>query len=242
MIRLSPGAAICLALLFGSLGAQAQGAPTQGAFPNETIKLLSTAKTTKGFDAKKAVSEAQLRQIIACGVNAPSAQNKQPWFFSGLLSAKILDELRQASKAAMPAPGSAAQAPGSPGAAPGGAPKGGAPGSPPGAPGGARDPLDNATAAILISGDKDWRWSGTDCALACEAMSVAAQSLGLGTHIVLGPVDALQGKDGAALKKKLGVPADKEPLILLLVGHPASEADAVSRASARVESNYSILK
>lgn len=228
------------ALFIAPIPADAQASPS-----NDTLKLLSTVKTTKGFDAGKVVTEAQLRQILACGVNAPSAQNKQPWYFSALIGPSILDELRAAAKAAMPksGPGGPVQ-PSSPGnsAPPAGgpAPQGGS--APPAGGPGARDPLDGASAAILISGLKEWRWSTVDCALACEAMSIAAQSMGLGTHIVLGPVDALKGKDAAALLKKLGVPSAMEPQILLLVGYPAGGADTASRASARSSGNYSILK
>ena len=79
-----------------------------------------------------------------------------------------------------------------------------------------------------------------DCALACEAMSLAAQSMGLGTHIVAAPVEALRAKEAAPLLKKLGLPSDKEPIILLLVGYPAT--DATSKASTRATDNFKILK
>jgi hypothetical protein len=48
---------------------------------------------------------------------------------------------------------------------------------------GGRDPFFGSSTIIVISGKKDWQWSQFDCALACENMSLAAQSFGLGTHI-----------------------------------------------------------
>jgi nitroreductase len=199
-------AGLCLAAGLAGLAAYAQGAAS-----NETLRLLTMVKTTKGFDASKSLGEEQIRQILAAGVNAPSAMNKQPWFFSAVTSPAILGEMREAATANMP--------------------KGGP---------GDRDPLDKAGAVILVSGTKDWRWSTMDCALACEAMSLAAQSMGLGTHIVAAPVEALKAKEAAPLLKKLGLPSDKEPLILLLVGYPA--IDATSKASTRVAENFKILK
>lgn len=57
-----------------------------------------------------------------------------------------------------------------------------------------------------------------------------------------GPVDALNAPDSVGLRKRLGIPADKEPLLILLVGYSASAADAVSKASWRDSGNFSILK
>jgi nitroreductase len=257
-------AALCALACIAGLAASAEGAGS-----NATLLLLSASRTTKGFDADKAVSEAQIKQILAAGVNAPSAQNKQPWYFSAVIGAKALDELRSVAKSAMlkggpgklggtgaqGGPGGQGdQPPGPPEGAPvgdkGGAgpqgqpPKnapGGSPGGRAGGPG-AMDPLDKATAVILVSGLKEWSWVTTDCAIACEAMSVAAQSLGLGTHIVLTSVDALKSTEATALRKKLGIPANMEPQIMILLGYPAGAADAVSKASTRNAGNYSILK
>jgi Nitroreductase len=233
---------------------------------NQTLSILSTAKTTKGFAGDKAVTEAQLKQILACGANAPSAMNKQAWYFSAVMGKSPLNELRAAAKSAMPKPGQSPQGSG-PGAQAGGpgSPKGGPGGTPPeppkegqgpqssspagaqGGPGqqggpGSRDILDNASAAIVVSGDPSWTWTKVDCAIACEAMAVAAQSLGLGSHIVVGPAEALRGKDNAALRKKLGIPETMEPQIVLLVGYPANDTDAVSKASTRATGNFSIVK
>jgi nitroreductase len=259
-------AVLCVAACVAGFAAFAQDA-----VGNDTLKLLSTAKTAKAFDSSRAVSEAQIKQIIAAGANAPSAMNKQPWYFSAVIGAKALDELRAAAKSAGTGTGGpgGAQGPGG-GQAPKGGPggdqagQGDQPPAPPenssssgkagtapqgqppvgGAAGGqgARDPLNNARAAIVISGLKEWRWTATDCAIACEAMALAAQSLGLGTHIVLGPIDALKGDGAAAIKKKLGVPTAMEPQMLLLVGYPADAIDATSKASTRNSDNFKILK
>jgi len=105
-----------------------------------------------------------------------------------------------------------------------------------------RDPLDGAPLAIIISGTKDWRWSTFDCALACSQMSVAAESLGLGTHIVMGPTDVLSGDQAAELRKRLAIPEDMVPVVVLLVGYPREGADAASGASERKPNPYKIIE
>ena len=217
------------AFLFVAFSIGAYAAPS-----NPVVELLSTVKTTKGF-SDKAVADELLKAILACGANAPSAMNKQPWFFSVLTGKAARDSLRKASEAEM-----AKRMPqgGAPAGAPGAGSIPGAGGPPPGA----RDPLDGAPVVIVVSGAKDWAWSVFDCGLACGAMANAAASLGLGSHIVAGPVDAIKGERGSTLRKLCAIPEDMEPVMILLLGYPANPADAASKASTRRPTSYAFVR
>jgi len=258
-----------LVFTLASCGGKKEQKPASTA-PNEVVTLLSTMKTSRAGFSDKAVGDDVIKTIVQCGINAPSAQNKQPWHFTAIVSKEMQDKLRTALAANMPKGGPGAPA-GQPGPAPAGAPAGqpvpggqaapagqpapgGQPGpapagtpagqagpAPAGGPG-ARDPFDKAPVVIVISGTKDWRWSTFDCALACEAMSAAAVSLGLGTHIVMGPVDTLGGPNAAEYQKLLGIPADKVPVAVLLLGYPPEKTDSVSRASDRNQNAYNIIR
>ena len=68
-----------------------------------------------------------------------------------------------------------------------------------------------------------------DCALATENMYLAAQSLGLGSHIYTGPIANLNTK----YKDSVGIPAGYLGVAILKIGNTAQKTDAVSSASLR---------
>jgi len=85
---------------------------------------------------------------------------------------------------------------------------------------------------IVISGlDQPDRASAIafDCALATENMYLAAQSLGLGSHIYTGPIASLNAK----YRDLVGVPTGYVAVAILKIGHMPQNVDAVSAASQR---------
>lgn len=105
-----------------------------------------------------------LEIILRAGINAPSAWNRQPWYFSAVCDQTILEEMEQ-SMGFTPPPGRQI---------------------PP--PGGAAQPpwglsLSSAKVAIVISGASELSTDSFDCGLACQSMSIAAMVLGYGTKI-----------------------------------------------------------
>ncbi|AEF85622.1 nitroreductase family protein [Treponema primitia ZAS-2] len=85
---------------------------------------------------------------------------------------------------------------------------------------------------IVISGPGDSKTNGAvmlDCGLATQSIYLAAQSLGLGSRIYTGPIDALNSK----LKADLGLPSGYSAVALVRIGRLPAGADAVSGASTR---------
>jgi len=85
---------------------------------------------------------------------------------------------------------------------------------------------------IIISGlDQGDREAAIafDCALATENMYLAAQSLGLGSHIYTGPIANLNAK----YKELAGIPAGYVGVAILKIGNREQKPDAVSSASVR---------
>jgi nitroreductase len=85
---------------------------------------------------------------------------------------------------------------------------------------------------IIISGlDQGDRAAAVafDCALATENMYLAAQSLGLGSHIYTGPIANLNAK----YKDLVGIPAGYLAVAILKIGNRQQKVDAVSSASLR---------
>jgi len=85
---------------------------------------------------------------------------------------------------------------------------------------------------IVISMAGDNKTNGPvilDCALAAQSIYLAAQALGLGSRIYTGPIDNVNSK----LKAELGIPNDRNAVVIVRIGRLAPGVDAVSSASPR---------
>jgi nitroreductase len=68
-----------------------------------------------------------------------------------------------------------------------------------------------------------------DCALATENMYLAAQSLGLGSHIYMGPMNTIN----TTMRETLGIPEGYKAVTILRIGNIDKSVDATSSASTR---------
>ena len=62
-------------------------------------KLVSNRESIRSYDPDRKVPEDALKRILAAGVAAPSAGNRQPWEFLLVSSSKMLDKIRPCYKA-----------------------------------------------------------------------------------------------------------------------------------------------
>ena len=85
---------------------------------------------------------------------------------------------------------------------------------------------------IVISAAGDGKTNGPvilDCALAAQSINLAAQALGLGARLYTGPVDNVNNR----FKAELGIPADRNVVIIVRIGRLPPGVDAASSASPR---------
>ena len=83
---------------------------------------------------------------------------------------------------------------------------------------------------IIISGRTDTRFdTAFDCALAAQNIFLAAHSLGLGARMYYGGVQDVNDNR----KASLSIPDNFKAQIILLVGYPEDDVDAVTSASPR---------
>ena len=80
-----------------------------------------------------------------------------------------------------------------------------------------------APTVILLSADRSFRWSAVDAGIAVQSISLAAESLGLGSLIIGCIYDALHGEKQAYFEKALGFPETHAFQIAIAVGHKAVE-------------------
>lgn len=173
---------------------------------NTVIETIMARRSIRKYK-EQAVEREKLQQVVECGINAPSGMNKQPWQVRVVDNADYINGITEAFKKANP---KMAEDPGF------------------------KNMFRNAPAVIFIASPKDG--SGQlDCGLLGENMILAAQSLGLGTCCLGGPIRFM--KDDASAKpylEKLNLPADYELLYAIGIGYPDEAPAAKPREAAKV--------
>ncbi len=195
---------------------------------NPTINTILNSGSTRAFSNRN-IEDRTIDLIIKCGIKAPSAMNKQPWHFSVVKDRRLLDKINAEAPAGPPG-GAGPKKPDAPQpqSPPGNAPK--------------RHMFSNAPVVIIISATVDSQFSTFDAALACQNMSIAAQSLGLGSRIVASPTIVLNGSKEKEYRKILQIPDGKKVVAALLLGYPDKSPDGVSGASTRNSNAVSYIR
>ncbi len=198
-------------LLSAAQGAWAQGEDTQnggstGLGENAVIETIMARRSIRQY-TNQPVEREKLELIAQCGINAPSGMNAQPWQVRIVDSADFINGITDTFKAANPKM--------------------------------AEDPsfknmFRNATAVIFIASPADG--SGQlDCGLLGENMILAAQSLGLGTCCLGGPIAFLRNDPSAApFLERLSLPEGYQLLYAIAVGYPDESPEAKPRDASRV--------
>jgi len=160
---------------------------------------------------REPVTSSALRELISAASWAPSAMNEQPWHFTVITDAAMLDEISARSKewmlkgiSAMPRPGHF------------------------------RDLLSDpefqifyhAPVLIVLSALGNGQWSAEDCALAAQNLMLAALDQDLGTCWIGFAQGWLNTEEGHDL---LGLPRPSRVVAPIIVGHPKALPPDVSR-------------
>lgn len=216
------------------------------------LELVKDIATTQYFSDED-VADEDVETILMAGVNAPSAMNGQPWHFSVVSDAEVLQQISEGMGGGfggMPPAGMDMPQAGKPGdmdfEAPGDMepPEGfefpGAPGNFPAEAGELSADMEQGTAPPAGIGGMSKAGltdaplaiivsckagSELDAGLACQNMSVAAQLLGYGSKIISSPTMALNGANQAEYRELLSIPEDMSAVAVLLVGMEDTTVD-----------------
>ncbi len=83
----------------------------------------------------------------------------------------------------------------------------------------------DAPTVIVISGERDFRWTAVDAGIAVENMALAAGALGLG-NVILGCLKmAMEGEKGEYFSKALAFPEGYGFQIAIALGHAAADKE-----------------
>jgi nitroreductase len=174
---------------------------------NPVIETIMARRSVRQYTAQP-VEREKLQLIAECGINAPSGMNKQPWEVRIVDSSAYIDSLTVAFKAENPR---MAEDPGF------------------------KNMFRNAPAVIFIAAPGDG--SGQiDCGLLGENMILAAQSLGLGTCCLGGPIHFMKTSEAAApYVQRLSLSEGYELLYAIAVGYPDEAPEAKPRDAEKVK-------
>lgn len=181
----------------------------------EVWEAIHSRRAVRDYRAQ-AVDEATLRKLVTAASWAPSGMNDQPWQFTIVTDAALLNEISEQAKAwmllsvtSMPKPAHFQDA--------------------------LRDPnfhlFYHAPALIVISAPADAIWAKEDCGLAAQNLMLAAADGQLGSCWIGFAQGWLNTREG---KELLGLPADSQVVAPLIVGHPTTRTPAVPRKSPKI--------
>lgn len=186
---------------------KADDAEAETACQNVVIETIMARRSVRQY-TDQPVEREKLQLIADCGINAPNGMNKQPWEVRIVDNADYINGVTELFVKAQPRQ--------------------------------AEDPsfknmFRNGTAVIFIATPKDGSGQ-VDCGLMAENMILAAQSLGLGTCCLGGPIHFLKTSEEAKpYLDQLGVSEDYELQLAIAVGYPAEAPEAKPRDAAKVK-------
>lgn len=173
---------------------------------NPVVETIMARRSVRKYK-DVAVEREKLEKIVECGVNAPNGMNRQPWQVRVVTNGADIAAVTEAFKKTNPSMA----------------------GDP-----GFKNMFRNAPAVIFIASPKDGSGQ-VDCGLMGGNMVLAAQSMGLGTCCLGGPVAFLKDSPEAeAFVKKLAIPDGYQLLYAIGVGYPDEAPEAKPRDMTKV--------
>ena len=201
---------LCLMAMTGMLTLSAQSSVTIGSDvdTNEVISTIMARRSVRKY-LDKPVEHEKLEAVVRCGINAPSGMNRQPWIIRVVEDQKLIADVTEVYK------------------------------------------NENAE---QVRRDKDFKnmfrnapnlicvctpaggGGELDAGLLGENMMLAAQSLGLGTCCLQGPVRFLVANEKCKFfLDRLDIPADYRLNYIIAIGYPDEQPEARPRDAAKVK-------
>ena len=183
-------------------------AQAQATYENEVINTIMARRSVRKY-LDKPVEHEKLEAVVRCGINAPSGMNRQPWVIRVVENQKLIADVTEVFKAKSPDMVS-------------------------------RDPnfknmFRNAPNIICICTPA--KGGGElDAGLLGENILLAAQSLGLGTCCLGGPVRFIKTEPEAKFfLDSLEIPEDYQLNYIIAIGYPDEQPEAKPRDASKVK-------
>ncbi|GAA0123239.1 MAG: nitroreductase family protein [Clostridium argentinense] len=165
---------------------------------NEILKTIRNRRSTRSFLPEQ-IKESELNAILEAGIYAPSATNKQPWYFTVVQNKDLIDRLNYSFKEfAKKSDNAYIRKFGN------------------------NDKFHvfyNSPTVILVSGEISNKYASIDCAAAVENMLIATESLGMGSCWI-GLIEyLLNSEDGKEFVDELKIPEGFRQIHAIALGY-----------------------
>lgn len=175
---------------------------------NQTFNDILKRRSIRAYKSKQ-IKEEELEILIKAALYAPSAMNRQPWYFTIIQKKEYLEQINEGIKDIFKNSNDQRMIQR------------------------ANDPqfsiFYNAPTLIIVSGEKNSRFSVMDCSFATQNILIAAESLNIGTCIIGSIEMFFNTEKGKEFIKKIGIPDEYAPLYAIVVGYKAIEPTPPSR-------------
>lgn len=170
---------------------------------NQVLETIEKRRSHRKYQSTPLTKE-QIDTLIAAALQSPSAVNRQPWHFSVVQDQALLDRIHRAAKAVAMQKEK-------------------------------RSPryddeqyhiFYHAPCVIVLSQDTASPYAPIDCGIAVQTISLAAESMGLGSVILAMPRDAFIGAEKSDLEKALDFPDGYGFAIAIALGIPEDDKPA----------------
>ena len=175
---------------------------------NPVVSTIMARRSVRQY-LDKPVEHEKLEMVVRCGINAPSGMNQQPWIVRVVEDADLINQVTEVYKKANPEQVN-------------------------------RDPgfknmFRNAPNLICVCTPTGGR-GALDAGMLGENMMLAAQSMGLGTCCLGGPVRFLNSNAGAKFfLDRLDIPEGYQLNYILAIGYPDEQPEAKPRDASKVK-------
>ena len=160
----------------------------------DVLHAISNRRSHRAYKPDQ-IPEDILDQILTAALQSPSARNHQPWHFSVVQDAALIQEVHDEATNVMGKDGSPRFA----------------------------DPdfqiFYYAPTVVFIFGEKEFPWTEVDCGIAVQNIALAAESLGIGSVILGLPKPAFKGNKADELRTKLQCPEGYDFVIAIALGY-----------------------
>ncbi len=167
---------------------------------NETIRVIKSRRSIRRFKPEQ-IPDSALKEILECAIYAPNARNQQKWHFTVVQNRDMINRMESVMKENLKSSDIEFLRKR------------------------ASEPdftvFGNAPTVIVVTGEKQAfsNFVQIDCSCAAENILIAAESLGIGSHIMTSTEFLFKGEKGLLLKRDLGIPEGYEHICTIALGY-----------------------
>ncbi len=193
-----------------AVATEQQVAEEQG---NKVVDCLLSRRSIRKYKPEQITAE-ELKTILNCGINAPSARNSQPWEIRVIQNKETIENLNKAVIADMIEKRPEAKERFS-------------------------DPnasvFFNAPTLIVIAYDTTQYWGMSDCGMMAQNILLAAESMNIGTCAVGCCRDYLESEKAADFVASMNLPENYKTYLTITVGYKDEAPDAKPRNEQKIQ-------